>query len=91
MNVVVWNEFKVSMYCDNLEKGENESKYDFLQRVEDGSGNISSVIEVNDRKQLKDFLEAVHNETDIELSYQIIDEQGQPIKETPPSPDVIAA
>lgn len=72
MRVVIWNPSKVSM-CSNVSRKPNQSAYEHLQEVEK-SGTLSSEITVDSQSHLDNILEAIYNETDVQLSFHILDE-----------------
>lgn len=68
--VVIWNSHKLDMnYSGNLPT----NTYAALLDYEKGSEcSLSSTIEVDSIEQLNSFIEAVHNETDVQLNYQFL-------------------
>lgn len=79
LKVCVWNMSKVNM-CGGISQEAGESDYDYLLRAE-ANGSLSTTIEVNDVAQFREFYNAVWNETDVEFSYQFLDENNQPTPE----------
>jgi hypothetical protein len=73
LKVVIWNPNKLASYAKTRQR-EDESPYEWLVRDEkQTNSSISSIIEVNDKTQLHQFLDAVETETDSGLMFHILE------------------
>lgn len=63
ITVKVWNQSKLDSFAKH-----GESLEDYEART--GTA-LSSVLKVNDERQLNDILSAVHNETDVQLDWAL--------------------
>tara|TARA_R110000744_G_scaffold373004_1_gene484948 strand:- start:35 stop:268 length:234 start_codon:yes stop_codon:yes gene_type:complete len=72
---VVWNPERVSMFGDATEL--SLDTYEGLKAAEKSDFSISSRIDANDEKQLKQFLHAIYYETDINMSYHLLEKANE--------------
>ena len=63
---IVWSPYRVGM-CGGFTV-HDLTTYEGMREAE-GSISMSSIIKVKNKKQLRQFLKAVYNETDVELCY----------------------
>ena len=68
--VVVWNSNKLSRYY--VGKLPTNVYGALLEYEQKSKLSLSSIIEVDSLQQLNNFVEAVYNETDVILSYQVL-------------------
>lgn len=72
MQAVLWNPNKLAM-CSPIQRSPDQTEYEHLLQVEASFGNLSTTIEVNNEAHLSDIVEAIYNETDVQLSHHILD------------------
>lgn len=75
MRVIVWNKENLACIRNSCDESHFATEYDYMRGMEEAEDcGISSKITVNNQDQLNQFIEAVEQETNVRLSYKILEE-----------------